>query len=75
MEVLNGVVNNIPFATLLSLFAGIFWLGRILATKNDIRDLKKELLDASSKEHVAIEKHIDSLHDDIRELRNMMCGS
>ena len=59
----------------------MFWLGRTLATKNDMKDLKKELLDASSKEHAVIEKHIDSvekridsLHDDIREMRNMMRG-
>ena len=75
MEVLNGLVNNIPFATLLSLFAGMFWLGRTLATKNDMKDLKKELIDASSKEHEVIEKHIDSLHNDIREMRNMMRGT
>ena len=63
-------------------------MGRTLATKNDMKDLKKELLDASSKEHAVIKKHIDSvekhidsiekridsLHDDIREMRNMMRG-
>ena len=82
MEVLNGLVDSIPFATLLSLFAGMFWLGRTLATKNDMKDLKKELLEESSKGHAviekhidSIEKHIDSLHDDIREMRNMMRGT
>ena len=50
----------------------MFWLGRTLATKNDVKDLKKELIDTSSQEHEVIEKHIDRLHDDIREMRNMM---
>lgn len=75
MEVLKGLAENKPFATLLSLFAGMFWLGRTLATRNDVKDLKNELIDTSSNDHEVIEKHIDRLHDDIREMRNMMRGT